>query len=109
MACGLPGVQIGIEQRQFAVDRGGVAAELRGAGNFEGHAGGGDDVVDALLEPGLAQEVGEGAGDLAVEFTARDFFAGKGLEVADILGRNVAAAGVVLGNGARQGRIVIDH
>ena len=95
------GVEIGIEQREFAVDGGGVAGEFGGAGDFEGDAGGGDDVVDGFLQSRFAEKIGEGAGDLAVEFAARNFFDGGSFEMADIFGGDVAAAGVVVGDGAR--------
>jgi hypothetical protein len=52
------GVEVGIKQCEFAVDRRRVAGDLGGAGDFKGYAGGGDDVVNGLLQSRFTKKVG---------------------------------------------------
>ena len=109
MAMRLPGAEIRIQQRELAVDRRGAPVHAVGAGDLQRHTRRGHDVVNAFLQPCLAQKIANGTRDLAVVVLARDLFAGIGFEVTDVVGRHAPAAGIVFADRARQRGIIVHH
>ena len=105
-----PLLQIGIQQREFAVYRGVIPVyPVTSSGNLERNASRRHDVQNLFGEPLLREAGADGAGDFPVVLRPLNHLGHGGPDVADIPGRNAPPAGVVLPNVAGQLRSVVHH
>jgi hypothetical protein len=103
-------LELGVEQRQFAVHRGALGELARsGAIHLERNSHGGDDVENLLHQAGVLQTIADGAFDLLFVDPPLDLFLAGGIDGADVLHRHGAAGAVVVGDLAGKRDVPVDY
>ena len=103
-------LELGVEQRQFAVHRGALGELARpGAIHLERNSHGGDDVEDLVDQAGFLQTIADGAFDLLFVDPPLDLFIAGGIDGADVLHRHGAAGAVVVGDLAGKRDVPVDY